>query len=371
MPWAGVGLLRANESWSGHYKIGRLLWVSAHWGQFTKAGWFFLQHGSGVRLLDNGGSYVSLTDPAGQHLTIIVETMDRDRSQCAHSSTIHYTTTNQTATFQLDNSFDHIKQLYVFYTDLNVVDVNQAFTYHGVLNVTGKKFQFQLPVGVLYTISTINGTKGSYNAPPSMPFPLPYFDNFDQHRISSEAPYFSDQAGSWEVFEISDNHNKTMRQMVTEKPISWCEESAHPYSVIGNSTWERPLNVTVDVMIENTGMAFVALSVDKGGCSNESSAIVFSIHTHSQEWKFTASTAVGYVYLSGHTSVTPGTWYTLTLVAFEDHSIGYINGRFVGQSLLGFQDSPGWAAIGSSWDYVQFDNFHLQLPNKNKTNYYA
>jgi galactosylceramidase len=116
LPWAGVGILRAVEPWSGHYQIGRLLWVSAHWGQFTKAGWSFLQHGSGVGLLDNGGSYVSLTDPTGQELTIIVETMNRDASQCAHSSTVHYNTTDQTATFQLDSSFSHVNQLFVFFT---------------------------------------------------------------------------------------------------------------------------------------------------------------------------------------------------------------------------------------------------------------
>jgi galactosylceramidase len=365
LPWSGVGILRANEPWSGHYQIGRLLWVSAHWGQFTKAGWSFLQHGSGVGLLDNGGSYVSLTDPTSQELTIIVETMDRDRSQCAHSSTVQYNTTNQTATFQLDISFGHVSQLYVFFTDLNIVDVNQAFTYRGVIALNNGKFTLHLPVGVLYTVSTINGTKGAYEIPPSMPFPLPYADNFDKHQTSSEAPYFSDQTGSWEIVDTASSHGKTMRQMTPETTISWCEEALYPYSIVGNSSWKQPLNVSVDVMIENVGIAFVALGVSQGGCGAGSPGIVFSINTMNNGlWQLSASTTITNPVASGDVSIVAGTWYTLTLVVLDDHSEAYINGNIVGRCELSASSHSGWAAIGSSWNYVQFDNFRIQSPNQ-------
>ena len=359
LPWQGVGILRANEPWSGHYQIGRLLWVSAHWGQFTKAGWSFLQHGSGVGLLDNGGSYVSLTDPTGQELTIIVETMDRNRSQCAHSSTVYYNTTDQTATFQLDSSFSQIKQLYVFFTDLNIVDVNQAFAYKGVITLNDGKFTLQLPVGVLYTVSTINGTKGSYEAPPSNPFPLPYTDNFDQHRTSSEAPYFSDQAGSFEIIDTGSSRGKTMRQMVTIHPLSWCLEALLPYTVIGNYTWKQPLNVSVDIMIEEVGTAMLGLGVNHGGCTSGSHGIVFAVNT-SGIWQLSNSTTLQTPLTSGSISIVAGTWYTLTLVTLNDHSVGYINGNAVGRCELSASSYSGWASIGSSRDYVQFDNFSIQ-----------
>ncbi|UJR18596.1 hypothetical protein I4U23_005503 [Adineta vaga] len=364
LPWSGVGILRANEPWSGHYQIGRLLWVSAHWGQFTKAGWSFLKHGSGVGLLDNGGSYVSLTDPTGQQLTIIIETMNRDRSQCAHSSTVHYTTTNQTATFQLDNSFHHVTQLYVFFTDLNILDVKQAFTYKGLIALNDGKFTLQLPVGVLYTVSTINGTKGTYEAPASQPFPLPYADNFDKYQISSEASYFSDQTGSWEIVDTASTRGKTMRQMVPEATISWCDEAIYPYSIIGNSSWKQPLNVSVDVMIEKSGTAFVALGVSRGGCGTGSPGIVFSINTtNNGSWQISDSTKITNPIASESISIVAGTWYRLTLVVLQDHSIVYINGNVVGRCELSASSHSGWAAIGSSWDYAQFDNFRLQLPN--------
>ena len=142
----------------------------------------------GVGLLDNGGSYVSLIDQTGHSLTIIVETMRRDTSLCDHSGSVMYNTTYQTATFQLDNSFAHVTQLFVFLSNLNTTDANQCFIYQGVITLNNSAFTIELPVGVLITLSTINGTKGTYGTPPaSMPFPLPYEDDFDRYPFSWEA----------------------------------------------------------------------------------------------------------------------------------------------------------------------------------------
>jgi galactosylceramidase len=361
--WSGTGIMRAVEPWSGYYQIGQVLWAAAHWGQFTQSGWFFLQHGSGVRLLDNGGSYVSLTDPTGQQLTIIIETMGRDSSQCAHGSSVYYNTTSQTATFQLDSSFAHVTQLFVFFSDFNTYDVDQAFIYKGIVTPNNGSFTLDLPVGVVYTVSTINGTKGTYQPPPSMPFPLPYQDDFDRSVTSSEAAYFSDQTGSWEIVDTSSGRGKTMRQMATEHPISWCSEAPYPYSILGDSKWQQPLSISADVMIESVGTALVAIGVERGGCGSGSRAIVFSINTTNNGlWQLTASTAITNPLASGNISVVPGTWYTLTLIVLADHSEAYINGNLVGRCNLNVSSSSGFVAIGSSWNYVQFDNFRLQSP---------
>jgi galactosylceramidase len=366
LDWAGVGMLRAIEPWSGYYQIGRVIWVSAHWGQFTKSGWFFLQHEKGVGLLDNGGSYVSLTDPTGQQLTIVIETMIRDSSLCAHSGSVDYNTTNQTATFQLDSSFAHITQFFVFFSDLNTQDFTQSFIYKGIVALNSGTFTLALPVGVVYTLSTINGTKGAYEIPPSMPFPLPYQDDFNRYPTASEAAFFSDQSGSWEIVDTFSNRGKSMRQMVTETPISWCNEAPYPYSVIGNSNWKQPLNISADVMIESVGTAFVAIGVERGGCGagdGGSHAIVFSINTKNNGlWQLTASTAITNPLASGNVSIVSGIWYTLTLIVLQDHSEAYINGNLVGRCNLNASSTTGLVAIGSSWNYVQFDNFRLQSP---------
>jgi hypothetical protein len=137
---------------------------------------------------------VALTDPTGQQLTITVETMKRDSSQCGFSSPVEHNTTEQTATFQLDSSFAHITQLYVFFSNFSTIDVNQAFIYKGIIALNNGMLTLQLPIRVLHTLSTINCTKGAYEAPPaSTPFSLPYQDDFDQYTIFSEAAFFADQ----------------------------------------------------------------------------------------------------------------------------------------------------------------------------------
>ena len=367
LKFAGTGMLRAVEPWSGHYEIGQVLWMAAHWTQFTRAGWSFLQHGQGVGLLDNGGSYVALTDPTGKHLTVIVETMLHDSSQCAWSDSGKYNTTYQTAAFQLDASFAHVTELFVFFSNLSTFDADQVFTYKGVIapNSGNGTFTLELPLKVVYTLSTINGTKGSFTAPPvSARFPLPYNDTFNTYQVSKEAAYFADQSGSWEIVDTASSHGKVMRQMVTELPISWCGEAPHPFSVIGDSNWQEPLAVSVDVLIETVGTAYVALGVVRGSCEIVgvgSPAIVFSINTtNNGQWQLSNTTALTYSLDYGNTTIIPNTWYTLTLAVFPQHTEAYIDDNLVGRCGLNVTSALGLVAIGSSWNYVQFDNFQLQ-----------
>ena len=367
LEFAGAGLLRAVQPWADYYQVGQVLWTAAHWGQFTKPGWFFLQHGAGVGLLQNGGSYVALTDSTGEQLTIIVETMNRDKAQCRFSTSDVYTTTDQTATFQLDSSFAHVTQLFVFFSNFTTIDVNQAFVYKGVVKLDNGSFTLSLPVVVFYTVSTMNGSKGAYETQAvSTPFPIPYQDDFNKYTVASEAAYFADQSGSWEIFDAAGQHGKVMRQMVTEIPISWCKETPYPYSVIGDPYWRQSFNVSVDVLIEKTGTAFLAVGVSRGSCDAGgigSPAVVFSINTTNNGlWQLGASTNLTNPVTSGSTSVMAATWYTLTLTVLADHSEAYINGNLIGRCTLSVSTSSGWVAIGSSWDHVQFDNFRLESP---------
>jgi hypothetical protein len=44
---------------------------------------------------------------------------------------------------------------------------------------------------------------------------VPYSDDFEGYAVSSEAAYFSDQAGSWEIVASGDpGHGMVMRQAV-------------------------------------------------------------------------------------------------------------------------------------------------------------
>jgi hypothetical protein len=201
-----------------------------------------------------------------------------------------------------------------------------------------------------------------------MPFPVPYQDDFKKYPVSSEAAYFADQSGSWEIVDTSSSRGKVMRQTVTQVPISWCGEAPYPYSVIGDPHWQQPFTVSADIMIETVGAAFIAIGVSRGSCDSRGSgspAVVFSINTTNNGlWQFTANTALTNPVSYGSVSVTPGTWYNVTLSVLSDHSEAYINGNFIGRCALNVSSSKGWVAIGSSWNHVQFDNFRLESPKQ-------
>ena len=61
----------ANSPWSGHYHTREVLWGYAHYGQFSKIGWTYLNGACGK--LAGGGSFVTLKSP-GKDYSVILET---------------------------------------------------------------------------------------------------------------------------------------------------------------------------------------------------------------------------------------------------------------------------------------------------------
>lgn len=56
----------------------------------------------------------------------------------------------------------------------------------------------------------------------------------------TEAPYFADQTGVFEYFiNMSDpgDHVFTLRQVVTQRPVTWVADADQTISVIGDHSW--------------------------------------------------------------------------------------------------------------------------------------
>ncbi|MBC7508420.1 MAG: galactosylceramidase, partial [Ferruginibacter sp.] len=68
----------ANSPWSGFYRTREVLWGYAHYGQFAKIGWQYLNGASGK--LDSGGTYVTLKS-RGKDYSVIFETNDAKVTQ--------------------------------------------------------------------------------------------------------------------------------------------------------------------------------------------------------------------------------------------------------------------------------------------------
>ncbi len=359
LPYDSRGLFYASSPWSGAYDVSSVVWATAHTTQFTTVGWHYLRNQSGVGLLDGGGSYVTFTN--GTDYTIVVEGFDGK---------------NQVVNFQLGGALTEIKYFHVFYSNFEP-NKKLWFSYLGTLSPVKNQLTLQINSTEMYTLSTINGTKGDYGSPPiRTPFPLPYSDNFDEAPLHGEAKYLTDQAGAFEI--VQSGTSKVMRQMMVERPVSWCPEgeAPYPYSVLGNHNWTA-IVATVNVSFENDhGIAMIAARVTSGGCAVSkigSPGVVFALNNTqgSGNWILSNSTGLTDKFDSGSMAspIVPKSWYQLQLRVTNENISASIDGTLVSHIPL-FNSSNGWVAIGSSWDNVQFDNLFIDNPSDMNEDHY-
>jgi len=282
-------------------------------------------------------------------------------------------------TFQLTGGLQQHRNLQVWYSQLSdKTDTSTLFVKRNPITPDGQgRFTLQLGIDEIYTISTITtARKGSYPAPPAQkPFSslLPYSDNFDSYPLDSEAHYFMDQTGSWSIYQSNDpNHKRVMRQEVILSPINWCGESTSPISLIGSSSFSD-INITSDIYIESSGHVVLGVRVPYGGCGNNyANGYYYSLYDSGQ-WSLTRGAST---LKSGTVSGMSGNkWVT---ISFQSKSISgggvELVGTFQGAVLFDASDSKaawgsGWAALGSGWNYSQFDNFRLSSPSGQEESY--
>ncbi|XP_028917992.1 LOW QUALITY PROTEIN: galactocerebrosidase [Ornithorhynchus anatinus] len=365
LPYGRDGLMTAQEPWSGHYVVETPIWISAHTTQFAQPGWHYLKT---VGHLKKGGSYVALTDGMG-NLTIIIETMSHNHSRCIRPPLPAFTVSAQNATFSLKGSFNNLKTLQVWYSKLEYKSANSIlFKPLTPLKLNESSFTLSLDVDEIYSLTTITtGHKGSYPVPPkSQPFPPTYKDDFDvRDPPFSEAPNFADQTGVFEYFiNISDpgEHIYTLRQVLTQRPITWASDADQTISIIGDYKWVN-LTVTCDIYIEkpHTGGVFIAGRVNKGGVLIRNAKGVFFWVFADGTFRVTGDLAGNIVLLKGKAGVRAKTWHTLSLKIDGPYSSGLLNGYPLWKDVLISGSSNGWAAIGTrSFEFAQFDNFNVE-----------
>ncbi|XP_033990648.1 galactocerebrosidase isoform X2 [Trematomus bernacchii] len=362
LPFARDGLMTAEEPWSGHYEVAPPIWITAHTTQFTQPGWSYLQT---VGHLAQGGTYVALTDGKGS-LTVVIETMTHDHSVCIRPPLPPFNVTSQNATFQLKGSFASIKELQVWRSQFNFKTKKPSFFQKLTpLTLVDGLFTLSVAEDEVYTLTTVtSGQKGSYpGSPPSARFPKQYKDNFDvRNPPFSEAPNFADQTGVFEYYlNLTDPgaHSFTLRQVLTERPITWVADADQTISVIGDHQWQN-VTVSCDVFMESvkTGGVFIAARVDKGGqCVRSARGVFFWVFADGT-YKVTNDLAGQTVLAEGQSGTRAYGWHTLTLTVEGQHASGLLNGYPLWKNAVVLAPPNGWAALGThSFELAQFDNF--------------
>jgi galactosylceramidase len=244
-PYYDVTTIAAASPWSGHYTVHPALWAYAHYGQFVKLGWKYLDGACGN--LSDGGSYVTLA--SGQDYSIIAETQG--------------STEDQKVVFSVSGGLS-MGKLCVWRSNSHDQFVRQD----DVTPVQGS-FSLTLEPNSVYSISTTTGQqKGTFDdVPAAAPFPFPYYETFDHYsdaKLWGYLPYYTaDIDGGFEIADRPDGKGKCLRQVIDEKAQSWAPEWM-PYTIIGDQTW-KDYEVSADINLEHGGWAGVMGRVSSTG----------------------------------------------------------------------------------------------------------
>uniref|UniRef100_A0A8C8CAQ8 Galactocerebrosidase n=1 Tax=Oncorhynchus tshawytscha TaxID=74940 RepID=A0A8C8CAQ8_ONCTS len=292
LPFGRDGLMSAEEPWTVNYVVESPIWTTAHTTQFRQPGWTYLQT---VGHLANGGSYVTLTD-SKENLTVVIETMTHDHSVCVRPPLLPFNVTPQNVTFQLNGSF------------VSIVTVIACLLMIKRLLCLSKRVSFiGLDQGITGMAVEEKGDPG--------------------------------------------RHVFTLRQVVTQMPVTWAADAEQTISVIGDYTWQN-LTVSCDVFMDTvkTGGVFIAARVDKGGGS-----------VRNGSHKVTNDLVGETVLVEGHSGTRAYGWHTLSLTVEGECATGLLNVYHLWKNTVVLGPKNGWAAIGThSFELAQFDNFAVE-----------
>jgi galactosylceramidase len=238
--------LLAHSPWSGHYQVREALWGYAHYGQFTKAGWEYLNGGSGK--LAEAGSYVTLKSPENDY-SVIIETREAKGPQTLRFRTGGGLSANDLCVWRSNAQEQFVRQ-----ADLKPEDGT---------------FTIVLDPDSIYSLSTTRGQqKGSFsNIPAAKPFPFPYREDFEGYSSPAQwghlPRYTADIAGAFELAESPDKRGRSLRQAVSRPTISWSPDW-QPYTIVGDEEW-KDYEVSADVWLNPGDTAAVMGRVNHVG----------------------------------------------------------------------------------------------------------
>ena len=351
-PWNDYGIMLAQEPWSGNYLVKPGLWGYAHYNQFVKVGWKFIDDACGN--LPGGGTYVTLKSPDNADFSIIIETKGGGASN---------------PSFTISGGLPTNKTLCVWRSTSTEQFVRQA-------DITPADGSFSLAVqgDAIYSISTTTGQqKGSFdNIPVSQKFPLPYYENYDHYSDADKFGYLpynhADICGVFELADRPDGNGKCLRQVLQQKAQSWAPEWS-PYTIIGDRNW-TDYEVSADIHFDNDGWAGVMGRINNVGtgygCSPSGYYLKLSADGTWALYYANGSSEAG-TSLANGTAALSGQWHKVKLQLSGSTITGFIDNNQV-CSVTNTSAASGMAGLctgnySTGRNSAMFDNLVLNTVN--------
>lgn len=352
--FAGTGLMQANESWSGHYQVWPAIWTTAHFTQFAKPGWRYLDSACGRP--DPGtwtASHVALMDPITHDWSIIVCTSSADTLRVKLAPELK----RGPVRIWRSTSTEQFVQL-------------------SDLAPSGDVFEIRLEKNAVYSITSTGGqSKGGFSdTPASRPFPTPYREDFESYLPGMSPRYLSDQKGAFETV-IREGGGVCLQQVSPKEGIPWLAKVRTPYTVWGDSHWKN-YTVKADVLLHG-GMVEVGGRYD----AEHSEDMRSSLATHlalkpSGEWELithrlndTGINKYGLRVIKTQPQslakgsidgFRPDLWHTVRVTFLDSQVTAEVDGAVLASGHA--EGSPtGLAYLASSFDPNNFDNLEATV----------
>jgi hypothetical protein len=349
IPWPTVGLMLANQPWSGWYATGKETWTVAHTTQFTAPGWKYLDASSGYL---NGnranGSYVSLRSPATADYSTVIETMDATAAQ-----TLNFSVTGGLST----------GQVHVWATNLNSNNSADYFVHAADITPSGGAYSLTVQPGYVYTITTTTGQgKGTAAGAAQGSLNLPYRDGFDGYAAGKEAKYLMDMQGAFETSACGAGRSGgCVRQATTQLPILW-KTVADPFALLGNVNWNN-YTVSADVLLEKSGYVELLGRAGSQNTGNTAGQNAYYLRvSDTGAWSIlrnNTSAQVTTLRSGTTTGLDTNRWHTLALTFAGSTITAVADGTTLG-SLADSTFGAGQVGIGTSQgETAQFDNLQI------------
>jgi len=331
LPWSDTGAMEAKTPWSGHYTVWPAIWAVAHTTQFAQPGWKYLDRGCGqIDAQTWKGTYVTLKDPTTGDWSMIV---------CTDGPT--------TLAITLADGLK-AERVHVWHSDARTQFSKEAdiVPAKGALTIA-------LQGNSIYSLTTTNGQRkgeASHAIPAARPFPLPYRDDFESYRPGDSPRYFSDQKGTFEVWD-EPGHGKCLKQIVPQQGIMWeyMRGIVKPYTVIGNQKWSN-YGLSADVHLEGG-------DVELGGRYGDQNKLSYRwILAKDGSWKLNYqehTLAVGTI--KGFDATR---WHTMKIVFRDDTIHGWLDGQVLAR-VKDSSRSSGMAFLASTYNGNLFDNVSI------------
>jgi galactosylceramidase len=336
--FSNVGIMKGTSPWSGHYEVWPTIWAVAHFNQFAKPGWKYLDSGCGM--LSGDGAYCTYKNLDGSE---------------DYSIVIVNGSVPQKLTFNISDLSK--KGLHVWKSDSK-----SQFQKQVDITATNGTFTIALDKESIYSVTTTTGqVKGTHNIPAQTEFPTDYSDDFEKYSLA-QAPlspnYFYDNSGAFELYQ-SAGEGKTLRQVVNKDIVHWIPDECAFTFVAQGTEWEDG-DILSDVFVEENafnGMGYAGIiaraSYDKASQANIPFGYRLNIYKDGT-WKLqTKSTTIA----NGTTGV--NVWHKLKLNCKNDMITAYIDGIKVAE-VKDNSYSLGAAGYTSGWNKARFDNLNIK-----------